>query len=196
MRSWRCPVVEAHRSWWGRGEACRRDARRRDGGRRGADGDAGSATLEFIALTLIMLVPLVYLVIAVGQIQAGTFAVQAAARDGARGAAVQGVAHLKDGFDAEQALVAGTRRAEAAADIAFTDLGVAVAGESAMVKVGCTGGACFEPGTDVWVRVDAQVPLPGMPDFLRGSVPLAVTVSATAVSPIDGLAPTALTSVP
>lgn len=158
--------------------------------------DSGSATLEFIALTLILLVPLVYLVIAVGQIQAGTFAVQAAARDGARGAAVEGVAWVESGSGPADALAAGKRRAQAATSIAFDDLGVPAAGASAVVDVGCTGGPCFDPGTDVVVRVDAQVPLPGVPGFLRQAVPLAVQVSATAASPVDGLAPATMAGAP
>jgi len=153
--------------------------------------DDGSATLEFIALTLILLVPLVYLIIAVGQIQAGAFAVQAAARDAARGAVVEGVAQLEAGASESDALAAASQRAHASAAIAFEDLGVASAWDSATLDMHCDGGECFAPGTDLLVRVDASIPLPGVPSFLGNAVPLAVSVSASASSPVDGLSPAA-----
>lgn len=49
--------------------------------------DAGSSSLEFIAVGVIMLVPLLYLVIAVGSVQEQTLGVEAAARQAARAVA-------------------------------------------------------------------------------------------------------------
>ena len=46
--------------------------------------DEGSAALEFIAVGVILLVPLIYLVIALGAIQEQTFGAEAAARHIAR----------------------------------------------------------------------------------------------------------------
>lgn len=46
--------------------------------------DAGSSSLEFIAVGVIMLVPLLYLVIAVGSVQEQSLGVEAAARQAAR----------------------------------------------------------------------------------------------------------------
>lgn len=46
--------------------------------------DAGSAALEFITIGVILLVPLVYLVVALGAIQEQTLGVEAAARHIAR----------------------------------------------------------------------------------------------------------------
>ncbi|MGB3374763.1 MAG: TadE family protein, partial [Microbacterium sp.] len=46
--------------------------------------DAGSAALEFITVGVLLLVPLVYLVLALGAIQEQTLGVEAAARHTAR----------------------------------------------------------------------------------------------------------------
>ena len=57
--------------------------------------ETGTAALEFITVGLILLVPLVYLVLALASLQAGTFAVEGAARQAARGAmARSGVGRL------------------------------------------------------------------------------------------------------
>ena len=52
--------------------------------RRKLSAEDGTATLEFIAAGLILLVPLVYLVLAMAAIQGGAFAVEGAARQAAR----------------------------------------------------------------------------------------------------------------
>lgn len=156
--------------------------------RAGHPRDAGSATLEFIALTLVLLVPLVYLVLAVGRIQAGTFAADAAARDAARGAAVEGVAQIEEGASSGEALAAARQRADAVVAVAFDDFGVNGAGDTVTMELGCSTPVCFAPGTDVFARVEVSVALPGVPSLLHRAIPLSVSVAAEAASPIDGLA--------
>ena len=46
--------------------------------------DSGNAVVEFLGLAVTLLVPLVYLVLVLGRLQAGTFAADAASRDAAR----------------------------------------------------------------------------------------------------------------
>ena len=46
--------------------------------------DEGSASLEFITAGLILLLPMVYLILTLSQIQGGSFAVEGAARQAAR----------------------------------------------------------------------------------------------------------------
>lgn len=156
------------------------------GGARGPR-DAGSATLEFIALTLLLLVPLVYLVSAVGRVQAGTFAAQASARDAARGAVVAGVAALESGASATEARAAANGYAQAVTDVALSDFRLGTTSTSS-IELACTDDPCFAPGSEVMAHVEVSVSLPGIPAFLRGAVPLAVTVSADAASPIAGIA--------
>ena len=47
-------------------------------------GEDGSAIVEFVVLGVLMMVPLVYLVMSVGRVQAGSYAVTTAAREAGR----------------------------------------------------------------------------------------------------------------
>ena len=49
--------------------------------------DEGSAVVEFIFLSLLLLVPIVYLVLALASVQSAAFAAEAVARDASRAAA-------------------------------------------------------------------------------------------------------------
>nr|MBA2696160.1 pilus assembly protein [Actinomycetota bacterium] len=47
-------------------------------------GDGGSAVVEFVTIGVLMLVPVVYLVVAMAGVQAAAFATESAAREAAR----------------------------------------------------------------------------------------------------------------
>ena len=79
--------------------------------RRGLGGDEGSSVVEFLGLSLVLLVPLVYLVLVLGRLEAATFAGEGAAREAARTYVVA------DSADE------GAARAIAAAGIALRDQG-------------------------------------------------------------------------
>ena len=53
-------------------------------GVRGEDGESGSAAIEFLTVGLLLLVPLVYLVLTLGALQAASFAAEGVARQAAR----------------------------------------------------------------------------------------------------------------
>jgi hypothetical protein len=143
-----------------------------DRGRRAAQaGDAGNAIVEFLGGALLLLVPIVYLVLVLGRVQAATFAVDCAAREAARA--------VVTAPDAD----AATARGLAAVALALGDQGVA-ADPAAVTSLECDG-PCLEPGSVVTVRVAVDVPLPGVPTWLQGAVPLAVPVSATATAAVD-----------
>ena len=114
--------------------------------------DRGTATVEFIWMSLLLLVPLVYVLIAVFDTQRAAYGVSAASRSAA-------LAFLQSS-DA----VAGEHRARAAADAALADQGV----EGADVQVTClpAASACFEPGSSVRVVVRATQRLPLTPRVL------------------------------
>jgi len=78
---------------------------------RRARSERGSAVVEFVFLTVLLLVPLFYLVMTVSRVQAGAYAASAAAREAGRAF----VTAEDDG--------AAFRRAELAAGIAFEDQG-------------------------------------------------------------------------
>lgn len=134
--------------------------------RRRPTGDDGSAVVEFLGASLLLLVPVVYLVVTLGAVQAATFAVEGAAREAAR-AAVTSEPHGE--------LVA------AAVRLALQDQGVDAVPE---VVVSCSAD-CRTAGTTVTVTVDLRVSLPGVPAVLQGAVPAAVPVGASVTAPVD-----------
>lgn len=150
-------------------------------------GDEGAAMLEFIALSLLLLVPLIYLVVTLSRVQAGAFAAESAASEAARTVVVTGVRELEDGAQRSSAMAQGERRARAAVGLVASDFGFA--SENAALILDCDG-TCLAPGSDVTAEVTMHVTLPGIPGipgFLSGSVPLEVEVVGSARSPVDSL---------
>lgn len=131
--------------------------------------DGGNAVIEFSWLAILMLVPLVYLVLCVARLQAGSYAVTQAARESAR-------AFVTADDDA-----AAHARSSAAADIAFADQGFEGEGDLAL---SCSATPCLSPGASVTTRAAVAVPLPLAPAFLGDVVPLEIPVSATQVAPV------------
>ncbi|MFC8731551.1 pilus assembly protein [Luteimicrobium sp. NPDC057192] len=134
---------------------------------RGARED-GSALVEFLGASLVLLVPLVYLVLTVGRVQAATFAAESAASGAARV------------FVMAPDQGSGTALAVDATRLAFADQHVPLGDPAGAVSLACLGGACGTSGTAVVARVRVEVTLPMVPAFVRTHVPLAVPVEATA----------------
>lgn len=133
--------------------------------------DAGSASVEFLAVGVILLVPLVYLALALGQIQHAVLGVEGAARHAART-----IAHA-------DSHAAGLAAADRALLVAMADAGLA--NDAVRVAIACApvAAACDTPRGTVTVTVDATVPLPLAPPGV--AVGLAVPVSAHAVQPVS-----------
>ncbi|WP_338748244.1 pilus assembly protein [Janibacter alittae] len=131
--------------------------------------EGGSAVIEFSWLAVLLLVPLVYLVLCLARLQAGSYAVTQAARESARA------------FVTAPDDVSARARSHVAADIAFVDQGFGGQGE---VSSSCTASPCLSPGALVTTRAAVAVPLPLAPAFLDGVVPLEIPVSATQVAPV------------
>lgn len=110
-------------------------------------GERGSAVVEFLGGTVVVLVPLVYLVLTLVQVQAAQFAVTGAARDAARLVAT-----------ADRDLWGGL--GAAAVELAFADQGIVVDGDDA---VSFTCERTCQPGEQVLVAVRAPVALPFLP---------------------------------
>jgi len=134
--------------------------------------DDGSAVVEFVVLGVLLLVPVVYLVLALGRLQAGAFAVEGAAREAGRA------------FVTADEEASGRRRAEQAAAVAFADQGFG-ADAVRSVSLTCGGGDCLAPDQRVVVRSRLLVSLPGVPRFLARTVPARVEVTATHVATVD-----------
>ena len=109
----------------------------------------GSAVVEFTFLGLLLMVPVVYFVITVGQIQGGSFAVVGAADQAAKV------------FVAQPDEASGRAAAEQAAVVAIADYGHPA--DNARVEVSCDRGNCMAAGSAVTVTVHLSVPLPFVP---------------------------------
>ncbi len=134
--------------------------------------DAGSAVVEFVAASLLLLVPVVYLVVSAARVQAATFAVEGAAREAARV-----VAGASSPEDAEA-------RAVAATGWALADQGIDTSAEDALT-LGCSAPGCLAPGSTVAATVSVVVVLPGLPEVISRVAPVGVPVSATHVQVLD-----------
>lgn len=159
------------------------DRFRRDRGHGGV-ADEGAAIVEFIFLSLLLLVPLVYLVVTLSRIQAGAFAAESSAHEAARTTVVTGVARIEEGASRDAAMDAGSRRALDAVAVTAEDFGFA--GDAATLALTCDG-PCLDVGTNVEAEVTVTVPLPGIPGFLSDAIPLEVTVTGSARAPVDSV---------
>ncbi|TFB71137.1 hypothetical protein E3O06_12160 [Cryobacterium glaciale] len=127
--------------------------------------ESGSASLEFITAGLILLVPLVYLVLALSALQGGALAVEGAARQAARV------------YVQSPDAVTATARAHRAVAFALEDYGLDPG--DAEVQIECAFGAshCLTRQGLVTVTVRISIALPLVPDLLAlnqsASVPMA-----------------------
>lgn len=129
--------------------------------------ERGSAILEFHLLGLVLLVPLIYILLAVLDVQRTSYAVTQAAREAGR-------LYVATGEESA---------ARQAATVALDDHGVEI--DTAQISFTCSVTPCYQPGAQVQVVVDTVVPLPFLPDILVGAVNAQVPVSATHVSVVD-----------
>lgn len=117
----------------------------------------GTALVEFTWLAILLMIPLVYIMLTVFDVQRGAFGVTAASRAAAR-------AYSLAESDAQ-----GHARAQTAAAVAMRDQGFDAA---PAIDVSCTTSpACLLPGSVITVRVTQQVTLPLIPDVLGGGSP-------------------------
>lgn len=134
--------------------------------------DAGSAVIEFVVLGVLLMVPIVYLVLSLGRLQAGALAVEGAAREAGRA------------FVTADDAASGNLRAEQAAAVAFEDQGFGP-DDARSVVLSCQGRDCLAPDARVLVRSRLLVALPGVPRFVSRLVPARVEVTATYVATVD-----------
>lgn len=127
--------------------------------------DDGGAIVEFLGITLVLLLPLIYLIITLGQVQAAAFAAESAARESGR--------VLSQAQDLPTAL----DQAHHAVRLAFEDHGIAI-DPAAALSVGCEHDPCLTPGGQLHIEVSAAVGLPLVPSFLGDTLPLEVPVQA------------------
>lgn len=110
--------------------------------------EEGSASIEFVWLALILLVPMMYVLLTAFEVQRAAFGVSAASRAAART------------FVLAPTNSSAQARAERAAHIALEDHRV----KQTTVSITCSP-RCHVPGSNVRVVVRAQQPLPLVPPF-------------------------------
>lgn len=132
-------------------------------------GEAGSASLEFLVVAVILLVPIVYLIVALGTIQQQALGVETGARQLARTVAT-----------APDAAVARDRSSRVIDEI-VAEYGIDPT--ALAVSATCDPGApsCPEPGALVRVTLRTSVALPLVPPVLGLDRATRVSVEASAV---------------
>jgi len=142
--------------------------------RRLRGGDDGSASLEFVVLGVLLLVPLAYLLISVFAVQSAAYGASAASREAGR-AYVQAPVGSVPG-----------ERAYAAAMVALQDHGIELAPEQ--LTIICSADPCLTPGAAVSIRVDVLVSLPWVPKVF-GEAPATVAVHGQHTAVVDRFVP-------
>ncbi len=136
--------------------------------RASASGDAGNALVEFTYLGVLLMVPLLYVLLTVFQVQRAAFGVTEAARQAGRAHATA------------DTVAAGLARAEAAATMALQDQGLHADGPPEI-----TSTAGLSPDAQVTTTVLYRVTLPLFGGLFQGTVPPNIPVRATHVEYVD-----------
>jgi len=129
--------------------------------------------VEFVVAGLLMLVPLVYLVLALSAVQAAAFATEGSARQAAR-------AYVRSASPADATAAAGR-----AVRIGLADYGLDAASADVSVVCAPEPGRCLSRRGTVAVTVRVAVPLPLLPQAVSASTPLAVPVEGRAVQAVS-----------
>lgn len=133
---------------------------------RRARDEGGSALVELTWLSILLLVPLVYLMLTVFDVQRSAFGVSGAARAAGRA------------YTQAPSEASAMARARAAAEVTLRDHDVEPGRVRLSVRCRPHPGNCLAPGSVVHVDLSYQVPLPLVPSALGSQSP-SVRVSAT-----------------
>jgi hypothetical protein len=121
--------------------------------------ESGTALVEMTWLCMLLLVPLVYVLLAVFDLQRSSYGVSAAARAAARAYSLA----------PDEASAPG--RARAAAAVALRDQRVDPSHVALAVHCHPSPGNCLAPGSFITVELTSQVRLPLVPSALGGGAP-------------------------
>lgn len=129
--------------------------------------------MEFLGVSLVLLVPLIYLIVTMARIQAASFAAEGAAREAGRLIAQA------------DTIEEGVQAARLGVELAFADQGLDVDPTTAL-EVTCSVPECLTAGEYVLIEIRTDVALPLAPDFLAGSMPTTVAITAEAMTVVSG----------
>jgi Flp pilus assembly protein TadG len=133
--------------------------------------ERGSAMVEFCSLALLLMVPLVYVVLAIFRVQAGAYGITAAAREAGRAFVTASDPELAE------------RRARAAAALVAADQGLTLA--PGAVTISCSTQPCLTPDSRVVVRIETTVRLPFLPAVFAGRAPASIALHARHTEVVD-----------
>jgi hypothetical protein len=138
--------------------------------------DEGSASVEFTTVGLLMLVPTVYLVLALSSIESASFAVEGAARQASRV------------FVQADSVGEGEAAARRAIAVTLADYGLD-AGD-AQVSISCRPDPadCLTRRGFVTVTISTLAPLPIFPAVLGTDIPLGVTIDSVSTEQVSRFA--------
>lgn len=119
----------------------------------------GNAVLEFVVLSAALLIPALYLVLTLGNVQAAVFAADTISRDVARIHATEA--------DPGRAAARSSQHTQ----MVLEDHGLP-AGD--VIEIECSEDPCSTPGGTVTARVRISVPVPGLGQILGEGGPVAV----------------------
>jgi hypothetical protein len=138
--------------------------------------DEGSASIEFITVGILMLVPTVYLVLAMSSIQSASFAVEGAVRHAARV------------FVQAETVAQGQAAASRAIAVTLADYGLDA--DDAQVVITCRPNPadCLTRRGYVTVTITTVAPLPFFPAVLEADIPPGVPIDAVATEQVSRFA--------
>ena len=128
--------------------------------------ESGSALVELTWLGILLLVPMLWIVLAVFEVQRGAFGVSASARSAGRA------------FVLAPDDVTGRQQARTAAKLALADQGLQDAGWQLEVTCGHRPD-CHAGGAVITVTVRTKVTVPFVPDFMGGVATFALEAEHT-----------------
>ncbi len=139
-------------------------------------GDDGSASIEFITVGMLMLVPTVYLVIALSSIQSASFAVEGAAR------------HASRVFVQAETVAQGQAAASRAIAVTFADYGLDPADARVVITCRPNPADCLTRRGFVTTTITMVAPLPLFPSALDADIPLGVPIDSVATEQVSRFA--------
>lgn len=138
--------------------------------------DEGSASIEFLTVGLLLLVPTVYLVLALSAIQGASFAVEGAARQASRV------------FVQADTVAQGEAAAARAIAVTLADYGLAAADADVVITCHPDPSDCLSRRGYVTVEIGTVVPLPLFPAVLDADIPLGVPLDSVATEQVSRFA--------
>ena len=141
-----------------------------------AAADEGSASIEFITVGILLLVPTVYLVLALSSIQSASFAVEGAARQASRV------------FVQADTLAEAQAAASRAVAVTLADYGLDAADARVVITCSPNPADCLTRRGFVTVSISTVAPLPLFPAALDADIPAGVPIDSVSTEQVSRFA--------